>query len=192
MERKIMYFQIWQSLQSLRNARAGSEGVTCEQENRASDCLWENNKLHSHAQFVAANQPSATNYPFKASAGNTLMVWFYMTHTHQWLPTYSLHLSLSKSKTRCDQLDMKAYFALWHPYSVPEISLFISKPSLNLHYLFPTCSLTSTPFSHLLWVSRKSACTLTLPSQGPSACSSHFLPWRRQFFLSHDPLNPSS
>lgn len=110
-----------------------------------------------------------------------------MTHIHQWLPTYSLHLSLSKNKTRCDQLDMKAYFALWYPYSAPEISLFISEPSLNLHYLFPTCSLTSTPFSHLLWASTKPACTLTFPCQGPSACSSHFLPWRRQFFLSHDP-----
>lgn len=28
----------------------------------------------THPQLVSANQPSATNYPFKASAGNTLMV----------------------------------------------------------------------------------------------------------------------
>lgn len=62
---------------------------------------------------------------------------------------------------------MKAYFALRYPYSVSEISLFISATSLSLHYLFPTCSLTSTPFSQLLWASTKPACTLTFPATVP-------------------------
>lgn len=106
-----MYFQIRQSLQSWRGAKSGSEGVTYEQNNRASDCLQEKNELHSHPQLVLANQPSATNYPFKASAGNTLMVWFYMTHTH--INGYPPLSFVSKQKqTRCDQLDVKAYFAL--------------------------------------------------------------------------------
>ena len=41
----------------------------------------------------------------------------------------------------------------------------------------------------LPWASPKPACVLIIPCQGPGACSSCFLPRRRQVCLSHDPPN---
>lgn len=64
------------------NAKASSDQVRCEQAFRASDCLRQHSKLHSHPQRILANQPSATNDPFQPPAGNSWMAWFHMTHTH--------------------------------------------------------------------------------------------------------------
>lgn len=67
-----MYFQIWQSLKSFRGARLVQELHVNKKTGHQT--VSRKTVNCTHPQLVSANQPSATNYPFKASAGNTLMI----------------------------------------------------------------------------------------------------------------------